>query len=334
MRRHAAASAAILAAIFTAAAHEEPAGAAEPVEVTARPVATFRVGSDETRFGPLEFLGGIDVTSRTHRFGGISGIDLSADGGEAVMVADTGFLIRARLVHDDGRLTGLEGVTVEPLLPGLEQDKSEADAEDIALDPADRRRGTLALERRDPALFSFSLGESGPSDIAPIQIAGADPEILRSNRGIESIAYFPPDAPRFAGQLIAIAEHPRDGDDANPGWILGSGEIAIARHGDYDISSARVLPGGDLLLLERILSPARGVAMRLRRIRTADIAPGARLDGTVLFEAGMTEQIDNMEGLAVSRGADGRIVLTLVSDNNNSVLERTLILQFALDEDG
>ena len=47
----------------------------------------------------------------------------------------------------------------------------------------------------------------------------------------------------------------------------------------------------------------------------------------------MTSQIDNMEGLAVSQDEAGRTILTLVSDDNFSILQRTLILQFALHED-
>ena len=47
----------------------------------------------------------------------------------------------------------------------------------------------------------------------------------------------------------------------------------------------------------------------------------------------MTSQIDNMEGLAVHRDEAGRTILTLVSDDNYSILQRTLILQFALVED-
>jgi hypothetical protein len=39
-----------------------------------------------------------------------------------------------------------------------------------------------------------------------------------------------------------------------------------------------------------------------------------------------------MEGLSVHRAAGGEIVLTLVSDDNFSPLQRTLLLQFALAE--
>ena len=44
----------------------------------------------------------------------------------------------------------------------------------------------------------------------------------------------------------------------------------------------------------------------------------------------MGYQIDNMEGLAVHRTDAGDIVLTLVSDDNFSPLQRTMLLQFTL----
>ena len=100
----------------------------------------------------------------------------------------------------------------------------------------------------------------------------------------------------------------------------------------FDISSARFLDDGDLLVLERRYSPGWGVGVRLRRIDGSTIAPGAVVDGETLMEAGLAQQIDNMEGLDVHRDATGRTILTLVSDDNHSILQRTLILQFAFDE--
>jgi hypothetical protein len=86
-----------------------------------------------------------------------------------------------------------------------------------------------------------------------------------------------------------------------------------------------------MLLLERRFVPLFGIAFRIRRVPLATIRPGALLDGEVLIEADLGYQIDNMEALAVHR-AGGRTILTLFSDNNFSILQRTLILRFALDE--
>jgi hypothetical protein len=44
-------------------------------------------------------------------------------------------------------------------------------------------------------------------------------------------------------------------------------------------------------------------------------------------------EIDNMEGLAIHRGAHGETVVSLISDNNfRTILQRTVLLQFTLVE--
>jgi hypothetical protein len=91
-----------------------------------------------------------------------------------------------------------------------------------------------------------------------------------------------------------------------------------------------VLAPADLLLLERRYSPARGVAMRIRRIPLTAIKPGALVDGSQLITADLGFQIDNIEGIAVHRNAAGETIVTLVSDDNFSVLQRNLLLQLAL----
>ena len=61
-------------------------------------------------------------------------------------------------------------------------------------------------------------------------------------------------------------------------------------------------------------------------------APGAVVDGPTIFDADLGYEIDNMEGLDVHRTGDGELVLTMISDDNFSMLQRTLLLQFTLVE--
>ena len=56
------------------------------------------------------------------------------------------------------------------------------------------------------------------------------------------------------------------------------------------------------------------------------------LEGTTLMSADMGFQIDNMEGISVHKAASGETVLTLVSDDNFSIIQRTILLQFTLLE--
>jgi hypothetical protein len=92
------------------------------------------------------------------------------------------------------------------------------------------------------------------------------------------------------------------------------------------------LPGGDLLLLERKFALLGGIGIRIRRIALAAIAPGAIVDGPSIFDADLGQEIDNFEGLDVHVTPEGDTVLTLVSDDNFSAIQRTLLVQFTLIE--
>jgi hypothetical protein len=307
-----------------------PFAAAEPIPVTATPFESFGLAEVDEPNAPLTFLGGFAVTSTDKRFGGLSGID-AIDADTFAIISDAGYFLRTRLVYKDGRLVGLADTDLESLFPDGNTEKEVGDAEDIALDPNDRAHGVIVRERQANAMLTFDLKDGRPISFEPMRV-GAPNDILRSNRGLESVAYAPTASP-VAGQIVTIAERPHHGAADIPAWVAGVGDFKIVRHDDYDVSSARFLPNGDLMLLERRFSPVLGLAMRLRRIPGDTVKVGALVDGEILLDAGMTSQIDNMEGLAVTEDADGRLILTLVSDDNYSVLQRTIFLQFALDGD-
>jgi hypothetical protein len=83
-----------------------------------------------------------------------------------------------------------------------------------------------------------------------------------------------------------------------------------------------------MVVLERFFTPLRGVAMRLLRVRAGDIRPEALLHGETLLEAGRGFQVDNMEGLSIHTNSAGETIFTLISDDNFSIVQRTLLLQF------
>jgi hypothetical protein len=78
---------------------------------------------------------------------------------------------------------------------------------------------------------------------------------------------------------------------------------------------------------------ASGVKLRVRRIYGEGIAKGELADGPVLFEADMSYQIDNMEALEVWQRADGAQMVSLMSDDNHSLFQRNLYLEFILHAD-
>ena len=106
----------------------------------------------------------------------------------------------------------------------------------------------------------------------------------------------------------------------------------MKRSEEFDVSDATLLPSGELLLLERKFSWLGGIGIRIRRIALKQFAPGAVVDGPAIFSADLGHEIDNMEGIDAYVADTGETVLTLISDDNFSPIQRTLLLQFTLVE--
>ena len=65
-------------------------------------------------------------------------------------------------------------------------------------------------------------------------------------------------------------------------------------------------------------------------VLAADVAPGRTARGQLLAELDAPLIHDNFEGVAVTREA-GETILWLVSDDNQTLLERSYLLKFRLD---
>ena len=155
---------------------------------------------------------------------------------------------------------------------------------------------------------------------------------IRINRGFETIAVAPEDGP-LAGAPVIVAERSLDAQGNMMAAILDGplkGTFSVVRNDPYDATDGSFLPNGDLLLLERRFRLSDGVGMRIRRIKAEDIRPGAVVAGEVLIDADMSHQIDNMEGLDILQLPDGDIRIVVVSDDNHSILQRNLMLEFRL----
>ena len=307
------------------------AAGADPLQVTARPIERFSLGSDQTTFGSLTFIGGLELSSPDRRFGGLSGIAIMDGGSKALAVGDRGYLVEMTFRHDGARLIGISGASILPLARRRGSRSGLTDAEDIALDPNNLKRAVIPVES-DPAWPLIAIDLDDPSATPEVLGVPAPVKRLRRNQQLESAAFFQADS-RYAATLLVIAERSDyRRDDKVDAWILGHGHFTIRRRDGFDITSARFLPGGDLMLLERYYSSGFEIRMRLRRIAGDRIFPGSEVDGDVLLDAGFSQQIDNMEGLDVHTDNRGQTILTLVSDDNLNILQRTLILQFLIAE--
>lgn len=302
------------------------------------PIERFKGARVGERVDGLIWRGGLNLTSSTDTFGGLSSIGFLGDDGRLVMVSDRGNFVSGQLLYDEAaRPLGLVGVRIEAIKNSSGEDLPRAYARDAeALDvvwrdgvPVAVRVGFENLTRvADYALLDGMPG--GPAK--PVEIPQWMSDI-RSNKSIESVCIAPPASP-VAGSTLVIIEGLEANGSNHPATLLGKadkGDLQLTPARNLSPTDCAFLPNGDLLVLER------GVAflsfiMRLRLIPAAEVKPGALLAGRVLLEASGGD-IDNMEGVAVHKAPDGETRITLVSDNNFNDWERSLVLEFALAGD-
>lgn len=340
-----AASAAILLALTPAAGIRTARAApllqdGESLSIRTRPITQFQRGSDVNRFGKLTFLGGLDLTLPAKKYGGISALIALEGGSSYLAVTDDARWIAFDLQQDaNGRPLAIPSArTAQALDPkGAILQKTKAwDTEGMTLGINGKRTELFVSVERINRIYRFAWPLTSGAAKALSQVeTPAGFRKLRGNKGPEALAGSALSSP-LKGALVAIGERNPDAARGTlPGFIIGgplAGSFEIGQSGEFDATDAEFLPDGDLLLLERRFNMKDWLGMRLRRFKASEIRPGAKLKGEILLEAGAAHDIDNMEALAVHTDAGGHTVLTLMSDNNRSLLQRTLLLRFRLEE--
>jgi hypothetical protein len=304
------------------------------IEVKARPLPSFDTRDHQhVRFGALEYRSGLILTSPFRGFGGLSGLRLDAKGERFISISDKGSWFTGRIVYRGREMVGLDDVEAAPML-GSDGRPITArgwfDSESIALDGP---FVYIGLERVNQLLrFDFSKGFTRAlGEVVPLPPAAKK---LPFNKGLEALVMVPKGF-ALAGTLIALSERGLDAQGNLIAFLVGGptpGPFSVRRTDNFDISDAVLLASGDLLVLERKFSLLEGVGIRIRRIALKSLAPGAVVDGPSIFDADLGQEIDNMEGIDAHVTPEGETVLTMVSDDNFSMIQRTLLLQFKLVE--
>jgi hypothetical protein len=312
-------------------------GEPRPIAINSRAIAHFQPSRPEARrFGDLEFRGGLVLSSPDEGFGGWSGLIMAADGKGLLGVSDIGFWLRADVAYAGVRPTAVTRARLGPLRALRDRalrDKREQDAEAVALLDGTLDRGTLLVGfERLHRIGRFDIRGGTIEPPSEYLRVPAEARRMPRNQGFEALAVIR--AGPLRGSLVAFAERFTRGSGYHTGWIWVGGtphKLQLRDIDGFDITDAAGLPDGGLLVLERYFRWSTGVHMRIRRLLPTEIAPGARLTGRIAFQGDSSYEIDNMEGMAVHRGASGETVVSLISDNNfNFLLQRTLFLQFTL----
>ena len=301
---------------------------AASTSLSSRPVALDPTDRTVQHVGRLHFLGGLDLRSDEPGFGGISGLSVSADG-QLTAVTDRGHWFTARIVRDrTGRLVDLADAALGPLLnaEGRPVQGQWRDAE--ALERLPGGDWLVSFEQRH-RVWRYPL-ETGGLKGRPVPfptpkgIAAAP-----GNGGLEALT------PLADGRILMLAESLRRTGGSRAGWLVGEGGVeplGYRTERDFKPTDAATLPNGDVLILSRYFKLLGGFKARLERIPAAAIKGGAVLKGGLLARFAPPLTVDNYEGVAVARDADGATLVYILSDDNFHFLQRTLLLLFRLDE--
>jgi hypothetical protein len=279
------------------------------LDVSARPVS---LGAG--RLDGLALDGAWELRGGHPQFGGLSGIEIEGD--RLYAVSDQGWWFGALLARESGALR-LGDARLAPMRDagGDGYAKAGGDAEGLAR----TGRGLAVSFEADHRIML--LRESGRLG-ATIQPRAF--EQFPTNRGLEALAGLPD------GRLLALAEA---ADAASvpvfvvdPAGTVTEGRLPGA--GRHAVTGADVGPDGRLYLVLRDFSLIAGLSIRVMRYRLgADGLPlAATAETLAAFEQG--DGIDNMEGIALEAGPDGRVWLWLLSDDNFNPLQRTLLVRF------
>jgi len=258
------------------------------------------------------FAGGLRLSSTdTSRLHGLSDLVVMPDG-QFIAVSDEGDLVKGRLVLDASeRLTGVNEVTLAPLInlegKPVSGAKVDSDSEGLALWPNGDLMVSFEATHRIwlyPAAGGAPRALSFPATPFP------------GNDGMEALAV-DPESGREA--YLVGREDTREtwicrlGGRCEPGFRVDKGPGGLV--------AARALPGGRWAFVLRDFSPLAGNTIQL----LITDRTGRVLDSK---EIKRHATVDNFEGVAALPRADGSVRFYLLSDDNFSSGQRTLLLAF------
>lgn len=273
-------------------------------------------------FAQAEYLGRFLWDRPEPYFGGLSGLEIGADGETFLAIGDSAIVLTGRIVREAGRIA--EMATEPPWIGGLSTPggarvgKGDHDAEGLAL--ADDGRFFVSFERNH-RVWAYT-GRDAVAE--PLPALPGDLHFAR-NAGLEALALGPD------GALWAIPEKPPWGWERLPVLRLAGARWEIAgslpRDRTFRPVGADFDDRGRLWLLERGFGFG-GFSTRIRRF-----AP----DAAGLGEAVTVIETDpgvhgNLEGLSTWRRADGALILTLLADDNYNRFQVTEIVEYRVPD--
>ncbi len=309
----------------------------EPLTIDSKPIALYPDDASKYTLGALIYRGGLELKSSHKNFGGWSGLRMLPDGQRLLAISDEGNWGVFDLIEKNDQLMAVNAGLIAPFRDEtgtVLSTKFETDCESVELVPSanavdisfEHHHRFLRYAWTPGAPIENMLNASGK----PLHEDFSDfLATLPLNGGVEALA-------EKSGTFLAISE---EGDVATTDgkgvgkaarMALSNGEVinfAIRLPTDYKATDAHWLSDGTLLVLERSFSLLGGLRAAVQHYDLSHISSGEMVDGITLAQWVPPASVDNMEGLAVVEKA-GHTFLYMISDDNFSGLQRTLLMKF------
>jgi hypothetical protein len=338
-----------------AAVRRQPAEAI-PIKAASTPLQALN--PLRKKLGELTFVAGFHLTSPSERFGGLSGLDM-LDDGNLLAVSDQGDFVWIDLATDGVTPIAARVAAMRDEHGDFLRAKAEGDAEGLAVNDG----LALVSYERNHRVLAFDLAAcGGAARGAPIAFGGYGAplsQVLASahidvggNSGPEPLG-------------VTQDWHLLAGLETKVGEASALSARPIEARPDFDIRLGQGLPefvGLDVIetgadkgntrafSLHRARNPLSSSVITIAETRLTRTLNQTNLPRRALgeidershhrFAGGETRKladmsllltIDNFEGIAAKQMPDGRVRLYIISDNNFSASQRTLLMVFDLE---
>jgi hypothetical protein len=328
--------------------------AAEAIDMTATPIAMNASNPAQRKIGTISFVTGYELNSSDPRFGGLSGIEVLADG-NLLAISDKGYFVWIDLDRDGvkpmaARLSTMRDAGGQPMA-GIAGDGAEGLAVNggMALVSFEGNHRVLAFDvrrcgaaaRGAPIVFDnfglplreafeesrITVGErDGSEPLAVTQDWYMFMGIEKKSGGTNSLSARPIEAEPDFDLRVGVEAPEFAGIDVVPG-TKGNGSVRaflVHRAPGAKDGAARIMQTD----LHRYEDHTRG-----RGISRGEMEARARqrYSETGWRELAQFDQVglfDRYEGIAARELSDGRVRLYLISDDDFSATDRTALMIF------
>ena len=274
----------------------------------------------------FKLLAGFSLTSPDSRFGGISSIQIQKDGNLLWAISDRGTWMKFLLSHRNGKLTEVRLESINALqMPDNEKwHQHNLDAEASAyIDP----RTLLISFERVNRLLAYKFTERGIEGFPRLYPRPKGLALAPRTGGPEAMTRL------CDGRFFILSEKTDSNETNHVGWVGSKKKWQMFKYRPrkgYNPTGATTLPDCRILLTIRrfnFTSFSWGFALlHPSNINSRKILEDS--DSSIFFDPNISE---NFEAIAARRGGDGDTYVYVMADDNFSIFQSTLLLQFKLE---